>query len=195
MKQVLLVIAFFCGCCLFATSQNVIFSSVNNSESEKKIIEMAKKLLSEYDLSKWIFTERVQVEAMVIPHSHPVLTLNTKYLRDPSGKLGLLSTFIHEQLHWYCEANEDQVNRIIGKLRKKYPTVPYASSEGAKDEYSTYLHLIVCSLEYYAMQELVGTEKAREILQAEQHYTWIYDTVMEDETYLRRLLRRKKMLL
>ena len=36
--------------------------------------------------------------------------------------------------------------------------------EGARDEFSTYLHLIVCYLEFSAMKELLGEPKAREIM-------------------------------
>lgn len=195
MKKMLLIMATLGTLTTMAQTESVTFSTVNNQPREQETVQIMQELLAQYNLSKWLFTTKVQVEAMAIPHSHPILTLNTKYLRDPNGKLGLLSTFIHEQLHWHCEANEKQVNAIIKKLQKKYPTVPYKSQEGAKDEYSTYLHLIVCSLEYYAMQELTTKTKAQEILQAENHYTWIYDTVIKDERYLKRLLKRKEMLL
>ena len=33
-----------------------------------------------YDLHKWLFTRDVLIQSGVIPHSHPVLTLNTRYL-------------------------------------------------------------------------------------------------------------------
>ena len=55
------------------------------------------RLLHTYDMQKWLFTHDVLVQSGVIPHSHPVLTLNTRYLDDDTAQL---ATFVHEQLHW-----------------------------------------------------------------------------------------------
>ena len=49
---------------------------------------------------------------------------------------------------------------------------------GARDEQSTYLHLVICDLELQAMSRLVGEEKAREVIQGWEHYTWIYEQVL-----------------
>ena len=42
------------------------------------------RLLATHDLSRWLFTRTVQIQSRVIPHSHPVLTLNTqsKYVQN-----------------------------------------------------------------------------------------------------------------
>lgn len=56
------------------------------------------RLLDSYDLSPWLYTRSVAIDADAIPHSHPVLTLHTRHLDD--DRL-LLSTFVHEQLHWF----------------------------------------------------------------------------------------------
>lgn len=48
-------------------------------------------------MQRWIRTRDVVVEEKAIPHSHPVLTLNTQYLKNDNA---LLATFIHEQFHW-----------------------------------------------------------------------------------------------
>src|SRR5207249_4670064 len=37
------------------------------------------RILKSYDLSKWIFTKSVLIERGAVPHSHPVLTLNTRH--------------------------------------------------------------------------------------------------------------------
>jgi hypothetical protein len=41
------------------------------------------------------------------------------------------------------------------------------------------MHLIICDLEYQAMTNLVGREKARETLARIAHYKWIYEQVLE----------------
>jgi len=51
---------------------------------------------------------------------------------------------------------------------------------GARDEYSTYLHLLVCSLEQQAVARLLGEPKARQVMEfwAADHYTWVYQTIL-----------------
>ena len=51
------------------------------------------RLLRTYDLRPWLFTRQLRIERGAIPHSHPVLTLNTRYLDHDVGQL---SAFIHE---------------------------------------------------------------------------------------------------
>ncbi len=65
------------------------------------------------------------------------------------------------------------------ELRVLYPKVPIRRPEGARDEYSIYLHLIICYLEYRALLELLGPAEAERVLDfwAQDHYTWIYKTV------------------
>jgi hypothetical protein len=103
-------------------------------------------LLHTYDLHTWLFTRDVLIQSGVIPHSHPVLTLNTRYVDDDTAQL---ATFVHEQLHWFLTDHVERAktNAALTELRALYPTVPTALPEGAMGERSTYLHLIVCHLE------------------------------------------------
>ena len=54
---------------------------------------------------------------------------------------------------------------------------------------STYLPLIVCSLELQALIELVGEARARQQLERWTHYTWVYRTVLADMGRLEKVLR------
>jgi hypothetical protein len=55
------------------------------------------RLRREFDLTPFEYTRRVRIAPLEIPHSHPVLTLNTRTEDDHA----LLCTYIHEQMHWY----------------------------------------------------------------------------------------------
>jgi hypothetical protein len=92
----------------------------------------------------------------------------------------LLSTFLHEQLHWLEDARPDAYRAAMRELRERYPEVPTAAEGGARDEESTYRHLLVCDLEYQAMTALVGPDRARQTLARITHYAWIYDKVLND---------------
>ncbi len=75
-------------------------------------------------------------------------------------------------------------------LKERFPEVPVGRPDGARNEYSTYLHLIVCHLEYRALKELVGMERARAVLEGHGHYRWIYRQVLNDDGRLRELVER-----
>lgn len=169
-----------------AQSPEVNFTTKNGAEREKAVIPKMQQLLKQYDLSKWVFTNEVIIEQYAIPHSHPVLTMNTKLVADEE----MLSTFVHEQLHWYVSERPEAEKKAIAEFREKYPEVPFGNREGAKDEYSTYLHLIVCYLEYKSMVTLVGQPTAEKVMRETNHYTWIYKTVLEDEQYIGEVVAR-----
>lgn len=162
--------------------QPVSIATAHGSAGEDATRAQLVSLLETYDVAKWLFTTSVVIDERAIPHSHPVLTLHTRH----SDALQLLSTFVHEQIHWYLVAKHDQVQSAMGDFVKMYPSVPTGGAEGARDAESTYLHLIVNYLELQAMKELVGEQRAKDVFEfwTTDHYTWIYETVLSDETTL-----------
>lgn len=158
------------------------------SEAERKTREQFQRLFDQYDLRKWRFTSRVRIdEGARIPHSHPVLTLNTRY----EGEL-LLSTYLHEQLHWFVWRRGRRAGLAIEELRRRYPDTPIAAPEGAGDEFSSFLHYIVCYLEYVALIEVLGLEEARRVIDhwCTHHYTETYKTVLRDFEAIGEIVRR-----
>jgi hypothetical protein len=157
---------------------NIDIALKQGSKEEEQTKAQLQRLLKTYDLAKWTFTKSVLIDEKSIPHSHPVLTLSTRHLRDDEL---LLSTFVHEQIHWFLTQNYKNTEEAKKELRGLFPKVPVSFPEGAKDEESTYLHLIVIYLEYRADREMLGELKARQVMEfwATDHYTWIYKTVLE----------------
>lgn len=155
-----------------------IWIDLGPTDRELRMAGELRHLLDSYDLEPWTLTRRVRIAQRVISHSHPVLTLSTSSL---GNELELLSTFVHEQLHWL----EDEpwlgdFRAAMDELRELYPEVPPSGEGGARDETSTYRHLLVCDLEYQVMTALVGRKRARETLGAITHYEWIYEKVLND---------------
>lgn len=178
---------------LFVTSgyaqHGLQISLKNNTDKELQSKNQLERILNKYNLSKWLFTKKVLIdEKTSIPHSHPVLTLNT----SPTDDFGLLATFVHEQIHWFEESKPQQRDRAIEELKTIYPDAPGGPPEGARDKYSTYLHLMVCYLEYEAMIELVGKEKAIEVIKSKHYYRWIYRTVLSDGPKIKAVLDKHK---
>jgi hypothetical protein len=103
--------------------------------------------------------------------------------------------FVHEQIHWFEESKPQQRDQAIEELRTIYPDAPSGSPEGARDKYSTYLHLMVCHLEYEAMKELVGNEKAKEVIEtsSKRFYKWVYRTVLSDGPKIKAVIEKHKL--
>lgn len=168
------------------------FAGVN--EKERLVADQVRSLANKFDLAPWILTRKIRVESGVIPHSHPMLTLHTKYLGNPDG---LLATFLHEQIHWHLASPVRQVpvREAKEELRRLYPKVPKAVDGGAASRESTYLHLLVNWLEFDALVSLVGRENARRIIEEKDHYEWIYARILADDARLESLMMRHGLLI
>lgn len=151
----------------------------HGSERERNTEAQLRRLLHQYDVRQWTFTRSLVIDQDDTPHSHPVLTLHTRHSKDDEL---LLSTFIHEQMHWLIAARQSNADAAMRELRGKYPKIPVGYPQGSNDEAGNYEHLIVVYLEYRADQTLLGELKAREVMQfwANDHYTWIYTQVLHD---------------
>jgi hypothetical protein len=161
-----------------ANSDIIWIGLAHESEAEAVVASQLRALIRKYELVPWIRTRRILIDEDQIPHSHPVLTIGTGNIDDEPG---LLAAFIHEQLHWLEEepwiADFRATMEEFGKL---FPDVPSSAEGGARDDTSTYRHLLVCDMEYQAVSALVGVEAAREVLSGYTHYEWIYDKVLTD---------------
>jgi hypothetical protein len=160
----------------------------NGTSAEERMRRCLRGLFAKYDLGGWTFTRRIEVDEKGWPHSHPVLTLNA---RSAGDELMALTELVHEQLHWFEEENQESRDRAIEATRRLYPTVPVARPEGAGDETSTRLHVLVCYLEYQAMKILAGTAAARRVIEtlSRHHYCWVYRTVLADEARIAAIVR------
>ncbi|HEV2859922.1 MAG TPA: hypothetical protein VGX48_02825 [Pyrinomonadaceae bacterium] len=179
MKRIFLAsLLVFVLCAAARAQEKIDISLAHGSAEEAQTKAQLQRLLGAYDLSKWIFTRSVVIDERAIPHSHPTLTLSARHLKDDEL---LLSTFVHEQLHWLLDQREKETEAAIKELRAMFPKIPVGYPEGARDERSNYMHLLVIYLEYRADRELLGELKARQVMEfwSKDHYTWIFRTVLE----------------
>jgi len=164
----------------------------HNSEREVETQKQLARLFASYDLHKYTFTHSVIIDERSIPHSHPVLTLHTRHLNSDDQ---LLSTYLHEQLHWYLEQHLQQTQAAENDLRKIYPKVPVGPPDGSGDEEGTYLHLVTCYLEMQADRDVMGPGRAQAVMNfwAGDHYRWIYKTVMQDKETIHKVIEQEKL--
>ena len=183
---------------MLALAQTVMGQSLeitlkHGSAAEAQTREQLQRLLATYDLSPWIYTKSIVIDERAIPFSHPVLTLHTRHLTDDEL---LLSTFVHEQFHWFLVERPEATEQAIADLRKVFPRVPAGGRAGDRDEYSTYLHLLVCYLEQQAVLQMLGELKAKRIMEfwATDHYTWVYQTIISRSREIDQIMRDRKLI-
>lgn len=179
-----------------SNAQVIEFTTEHNTESEKVTIELIKSLNKAHDLTKWQFSNVIHINKKTIPHSHPVLTLHTRHNKPQEIDL-LLSTYLHENIHWYLDAHHTKLADILAVLKKRFPNVAVGYPEGARDEYSTYLHMVVCFLELDAIRQLLSEARYNKVINFWQkdHYTWIYKLIDEHDNEIAMLIKQHKLLL
>lgn len=69
----------------------VRFIQATGAQREDQTQRQLRRILGSCPVSDWVFTRDIRIEANAVPHSHPVLTLNTRHLDDDHQ---LLATFI-----------------------------------------------------------------------------------------------------
>jgi len=160
---------------------------------EARTREQLQRLLDAYDLSPWIYTKSIVIDEKAIPFSHPVLTLHTRQAKDDDL---FVSTFLHEQLHWFLMERSEATALAIADLRRLFPTVPAGGTAGARDEESTYLHLLVCYLEQHADIRVLGELRTKQVMDfwATDHYTWVYQTILSRSRDIGQVIRDRKLI-
>lgn len=170
-----------------------IFIDLKRIEANAKAArDMLSELRGRHDLCRWEYTDKVRIAPYEIPHSHPVLTLNSQYAVGPGkDELLFLATYIHEQMHWALDdCLKQETEAVIDEFRIRYPDIHQAEPLTAEDEYSTYLHIVVNWLEFAILTELAGKEQAAEAISRYRHYTEIYQIVLKDFLDIEDVLRK-----
>lgn len=179
----------FVGSAMPLPADNVEIDLTEARRAAEQVRGLLDKLRAEHDLRPFEYTTRVRIAPGEVPHSHPILTLNTM-LREERA---LLSTYLHEQMHWYVTwysyARTAGWRAIRKELEARYPAIPTVFPEGAHTAASSYLHLIVNWLEIEGTSVLLGREAAVEIAAKNFVYSGIYKIVLADWDELARLYR------
>src|SRR5262245_46924394 len=114
-KISLIVVFVFCLSNVLFAQGNFEIALKRGSKGELQTRDQLQRLVKTYDLAKWTFTKSILIDEEAIPHSHPILTLSTRHLKDDEL---LLSTFVHEQFHWWASGDNAAATRqSIAELR------------------------------------------------------------------------------
>ena len=172
---------------LFAASRDFDIRLRHDSPRELAAERQLRRLLDAYDVSPYVATYSVMIDETAAPHSHPMLTLNSYFLNDDASAL---STFIHEQMHWFELFMGPQVEAAIKDLKQMYPDMPSRGRGGGRDARGTFIHLIVGSQELHATATFFGKEEARRVIADKTWYRWVYKEVLNNEAALLAVLEK-----
>jgi hypothetical protein len=161
----------------FAADAIEIQTSHHSARELQEKLEL-EQLLKKYDVSKHTFTRTVVIEERAMNHAFPVLTLNVHFLGSDDA---LLSSFLHEQLHWYRAQHRLAMEDAVRRLKAMYPHAPVGLPEGADTEYSTYGHLVI------------GPKRTDRVIKNKPWYTWIYKTILQDEDRIGALVKAERL--
>lgn len=154
---------------------------------EQERVRLLQRLRQRYPVRQFERTDTVVVDSGVVPHSHPVLTVNTR----PDTDEGVLAMYLHEQLHWWsmeCPgAIEGRDVEVYENPRARYSPLPLGPPDNFDSELSALIHLHVCWLEAEALIAVLGEAKAAACLAARPVYPTVYGLVRRDRAYLSEL--------
>ncbi len=175
---------------LASDTPRITIDLARGTPREQQAKQTLEDVLASYDLKKYTFTRKVVIEQGAVNHAFPVLTLNPYFASSADE---LLSTYVHEQLHWHLRDRASQQQAAVTELRRMYPRVPVGLPESAENAYSTYGHLVDCYLEILADRELLGPERTAAVIRGKPWYTWIYATVLADEKQIAGVVDRHQL--
>ena len=157
----------------------------------ERVRGMLQALRRRHDLSRFEYTRVVRIMPGGDTFSHPMLTLGNRFAENEDL---LLSTYLHEQMHWYLwyldTPERDPVAPFFDELVRRYPEAPTELPDGARNYESTYLHLVINWLEVAATAEFIGRHRAVAVADVQRSYRWIYRTVLRDWDPLQELYER-----
>jgi len=167
--------------------------SGKNKERELKAKSQIERLVKTYNLERYILSSNITIEYHATPEAHTDIALNTLWVEDDDMAL---ASFLHEQMHLIGNVKSREVEKTLRQLSNTYSNIPIGKFLGAKSTHSNYVHIIINFLEYKALREVLGKEKAREIIEKRANliYKWIYKKVIEDYDKLQVLFSKNGIL-
>ena len=157
----------------------------------ERVRDLLAALRRRHDLARYEYTTIIRIVPGGDTFAHPVLTLGNRFAENEDL---LLSTYLHEQMHWYLwylgTPERDMVAPFYDELVRRYPDAPIELPDGARNYDATYTHLVVNWLEIAATSEFIGRERAIAVHRTTRTYRWIYRAVVRDWDVLAELYER-----
>lgn len=157
-----ITISLFAAATLTAQSPQVYVQSRHGNLREAIAHRQVVRLVSEYTLFNWLFTDTVMIDENARPHAFPVLTLNAVHIEnDPRA----LAELVHQEIRWHLAQNETQVEQYIKEMLKRPDALVDSITSDLPPDSIVYLNLLVCALERGAINDLIGPTGLNDVWQ------------------------------
>lgn len=163
----------------------ISISLKNNNEAEQITKKLLERILEKYKLDGWVLCQDITIEQGASGKAFPLIRLSA---HDNEDKL--LAQFLHEQIHWIEKGREGEMESTVEELKNIFPNVPINKPEGGGNQKSTYIHLIICRLEFLALKAVLGEEKAQRMVSSNNNYTWIRKIVIDNGSVIDSVIKR-----
>lgn len=159
----------------------------STGEIRKK--QQIERLAAEYDLTKYTITRDILIEERVINHALPTLTLNLMFLDNDDLALGVL---VHEQAHRLLhDRYQGKAQEMLPELKRMFPNLKFDSSGPDDNERAAYIHLPVIMLEWQALEDLIGAERAHSVMKSGRLPNHkLFATVIDNRKQMEEFLKR-----
>ncbi len=188
----LLLILNFVNCSSKRLDQapSVVITEVNPNKWTYLTKQNMLQLAQVYDLSPFLYTNKILVQSNAISTAFPVMTLNTKYSEEPKN---ILSMWLREEFHWWIRQNKVNADLAVNELKKIYPKVPTP-----RGSHSIHLHIITCYLEFKALEHFLGPKEARnvtqQIMKKDKLYSWVYYQILYKNFAIEKIIEKYQLL-
>ncbi len=168
----------------------IVITEVNPNKWTYLTKQNMLQLAQVYDLSPFLYTNKILVQSNVISTAFPVMTLNTKYSEEPKN---ILSMWLREEFHWWIRQNKVNADLAVKELKKIYPKVPIP-----RGSHSIHLHIIACYLEFKALEHYLGPKEARnvtqQIMKKDKLYSWVYYQILYKNFAIEKIIEKYQLL-
>ena len=175
---------------VFGKTPKLNITLKHNSESEAKRKAQIERLADKYDLEKYTITRDIEIDQTAMNHSAPVLTQNLPFIDNDDRAL---SAYVHEQGHWLLMTRHNgQARQMLPELIHMYPNIDITPPYGDGNQGTSYIHLVGLMLEWQALEDVIGVERARAVMEFKRgdHYKDLYATVIDHRPQMEGFLKR-----
>lgn len=163
----------------------------HNSVNELKAANIVYNIILKYKTRIPLLTNTIKIEPHVIPHSHPILTLNTRPLSSINVDKVYLQLLVHENLHWMRKT--PMMMTLLSKKYKDDWTKDSKLRRDLKNKFKSFIeHIIVVFNEINIIKPLLSQREFNNIYFKYSAYKymnrWVldnFDRIKEDLTKLK----------
>jgi hypothetical protein len=160
------------------------------STGELRKRQQIERLAAQYDLTKYTITRDILIEGRGVNHALPTLTLNLVFLDNDDRALGV---YVHEQAHRLLhDQYPAKARAMVPELKRIYPDLKFETADGDPSERASWGHLPVLMLEWQALEDLIGVERAQSVMKyGRQHnYKELFATVIDNRKQMEEFLKQ-----